>query len=187
MVEALAVFTFTRQKNQEGSCLVEILLVFVIIGLLLLIGFPVYSIITRRTEEVVCSTQSSHLNTMAHLDSRVPPEKALRDYLNQSGKYLCPSGGYYIYTGRWVGCNLHDEIEDHTVCAYIRQSLEEDYYCYLESVQEHHPFITWIEFLEDAQDLCPSSGDVSYNGGTVVCSLHHGGNDDGDDGSVPFL
>lgn len=178
---------FAQQTNQDGSCLVELLLVLVIIGILLSISFPVYSLIIRRTEEAVCSTHSAHLNTMTHLDSRVPPEKALRGYLNQGGKYLCPSGGYYIYTGRWVRCNLHDEIEDHMVCAYGRQSLEEDYYGYLESIPEHHPFMTWIEFLEDAQDLCPSSGVIGYNSGTVICSLHHGGNDDGDDGSVPFL
>ena len=178
---------FAQQTNQDGSCLVELLLVLVIIGILLSISFPVYSLIIRRTEEAVCSTHSAHLNTMTHLDSRVPPEKALRGYLNQSGKYLCPSGGHYIYTERWVRCNLHDEIEDHTVCAYGRQSLEEDYYRYLESVPEYHPFMTWIEFFEDAQDLCPASGVIGYNSGTVVCSLHHGGNDDGDDGSVPFL
>ena len=31
----------------------------------------------------------------------------MRGYLNQSGKYLCPSGGHYIYTERWVRCSLH--------------------------------------------------------------------------------
>ena len=183
---------FTKQGNQEGSCLIELLLVLVIVGIFLSIGFPVYSIIIRRTEEVVCRTHSSHLSTIAHHDSHVPPEKALGDYLNQSRQYRCPSGGFYIYSGRRVGCNIHDEIEDRVVCAYSRQVLEEDYYRYLESVPEHHPFMTWTEFLESAQNICPSSGVIGYNSGIVVCSLHPGGHDgDGDDndddGSAPFL
>lgn len=182
---------FTKQGNQKGSCLVELLLVLVIVGILISVGFPVYSIIIRRTEGVVCRTHSSHLSTMTHFDSHVSPEKALGDYLNQSGQYQCPSGGFYIYNGRRVGCSLHDDIEDYVVCAHSRQFLEEDYHRYLEFVPEHHPIMTWTEFLEDNQNLCPASGVISYSSGTVVCSVHHGshggGDDDEDDGSVPFL
>jgi hypothetical protein len=182
---------FTTPGNQEGACLIELLLVFVIVGILISIGFPVYSVIIRRIEGVVCSTHNSHLNTMTHLDSRVTPEKALRDYLNQNGRYLCPSGGFYMYYGSRVGCSKHNEIEAHSICAYNRQFLKEDYQHYLESVPEHHPTMTWTEFLEDHQNLCPSSGVISYSSGTVVRNLHHsshgGGDDDEDDGSVPYL
>lgn len=136
---------------------------------------------------MVCSTHNSHLSTVTYLDSQVPPEKALRDYLNQNGQYRCPAGGFYIYLGSRVGCSIHDDIEDYVVCANSRQFLEEDYHHYLESVPEHNPYITWTEFLGDIQDLCPSSGVIGYNSGTVVCSLHHGSHDDGDDGSVPYL
>jgi len=81
MAEAFAVSIFAQQTNQDGSCLVELLLVLVIIGIRLSISFPVYSLIIRRTEEAVCSTHSAHLNTMTHLDSRVPPEKAGSSWL----------------------------------------------------------------------------------------------------------
>ena len=59
---------FTTPGNQEGACLIELLLVFVIVGILISIGFPVYSVIIRRIEGVVCSTHNSHLNTMTHLE-----------------------------------------------------------------------------------------------------------------------
>ncbi len=185
---------FTKQGNQEGSCLVELLLVLVILGILLSIGIPVYSVIIRRTEEVVCSTNSSHLNAITNLDPQVSAENALKDYLEESGgQHFCPSGGTYIYYGSKVGCSLHDEIEDHAVCAYNRLGLEQDYLRYLESVPEHHLSMTWIEFFGDNRDVCPSSGVIGYNSETVVCSVHHAGHDDGDDdddeddGSVPFL
>jgi hypothetical protein len=96
-----------------------------------------------------------------------------------------------MYYGSRVGCSIHDEIEDHAVYARSRRLLEEDYQRYLESVPEHHPIMTWAEFIEDVQNVCPSSGVINYIGGTVVCSVHHGshdgGDDDEDDGSVPYL
>ena len=180
---------FTTLGNQEGSCLIELLLVLVIVGVLISVGFPVYSIFIRRTEGVVCNTHSSHLNTITHLDYHIPPEKALGDYLNQNWQYQCPAGGFYIYSDNRVGCSIHDDIEDHVVCTYSRKSLEEDYHRYLESVPEYHPIMTWTEFLGDSQNLCPSSGVISYSSGTAVCSVHHGshGGGDEDDGTVPFL
>lgn len=68
---------FTTLGNQQGSCLIELLLVLVIVGVLISVGFPVYSVIIRRTEGAVCNTHSSHLNTITHLDYHIPPEKKL--------------------------------------------------------------------------------------------------------------
>jgi hypothetical protein len=179
---------FTKQENQEGSCLVELLLVLVIIGILLSIGIPVYSVIIWRTEELVCSTNSSHLSTITNMDPQVSAEDALNGYLEESGgQHFCPSGGTYIYYRSRVGCSVHDEIEDHAVCAYNRLVLKRDYHRYLKFIPEHYSIMTWNEFFGDNRDVCPSSGVIDYNSGAVVCSLHHGGHDDGDDGSVPFL
>lgn len=176
-----------NKRNQDGSCLVELLVVLFIIVVLLSIGSPMYFVIVRRTEAVVCGTHSLHLNKLSYLDPHLSPEKALGEYLNQNEQYQCPSGGFYIYSGNRVGCSIHDDIEDHVVCTFIRKSLGEDYHRYLESVPEYHPIMTWTEFLGDHQNICPSSGVITYSSGTVVCSVHHGSNGDGDNGSVPFL
>lgn len=43
----------------------------------------------------------------------------------------------------------------------------------------------------DHEDLCPDGGDIGYWDGKVKCSVHPrddgSENDDGDDGTVPFL
>ncbi len=77
--------------------------------------------------------------------------------MNQNWQYQCPAGGFYIYSGNRVGCSIYDDIEDHVVCTYSRKS----------------------------------SGVIGYSSGTAVCSVHHGshggGDEDEDEGTVPFL
>jgi len=75
VLRGVAMSIFTTLGNQEGSCLIELLIVLVIVGVLVSVRFPVYSILIRRTEGVVCNTHSSHLNAITHLDYHIPPEK----------------------------------------------------------------------------------------------------------------
>ena len=176
--------------DQEGSCLVELVVVLAIVGILLSIAIIVFPGAVREAEEAVCITHRRHLDRATHLNPQTMPEKALRDYLGLNEEYACPASGIYLYTAGGVACSIHDDIECHVVCAHSRRLLEEDYHSYIGSVPNHHPIATWSEYiLRYDGAVCPNHGEISYSSGRVICSLHHGGHDDDDedDGSVPFL
>jgi len=49
----------------------------------------------------------------------------------------------------------------------------------------NHTDAVFVQYLQEFwQDICPDDGDIDYVNGTIQCSIHARGDDDG---SVPFL
>lgn len=52
----------------------------------------------------------------------------------------------------------------------------------------NHTDVLFSQFLqENGEDICPNQKDIIYIDGKIRCSMHSEDNEDGDDGSVPFL
>ena len=78
------------------------------------------------------------------------------------------------------------------VCNNNCLQVERMYHIYLLMENKENTNNVFAEFLQNYEEtICPDNGDIKYGNGKVRCILHSedeaDGNDDEDDGSVPFL
>lgn len=78
------------------------------------------------------------------------------------------------------------------VCNANCLQVERMYHIYLLMENKEDTNNVFDEFLQNYEEtICPDNGDIKYEKGKVRCILHSedeaNGNDDEDDGSVPFL
>ena len=87
-----------------------------------------------------------------------------------------------------IGCIERSKEE---VCKTNRLQIERTYHLQLQVEGIDHSNMFFEEFLDNYnQDVCPSHGVIMYKDGKVVCSIHNGknsGEEDGDNGSVPYI
>lgn len=177
-----------KLSSTDGSCLVELFLVLLILSLFAFVAIPVFSGLKGRAEEAVCTANSKQLarqyNTFLAMYARDHEDGIFRDYLEtEEVKSLCPKHGEFTYAAGQVWCFLHADAEK--LCAVKRKDLQDAYNAHI-ATQPSHLIIQFAVFRDRRQPICPSDGAVSWSSGKVLCGVHSTEGDTGG-GGTPFL
>ena len=134
---------------QEGSCLIELLIVSVIMGILMFVAVPTFNGLVWKAKNVVCTVNRSELENMVSIytsaDSPDSVRGFLAEYLAEYGDNLCPDGGKFSYRNGKVACDLHipdeQDSDESSACLNNRLAFLDYYnrYLYLNSAIKSIP------------------------------------------------
>jgi hypothetical protein len=183
-------------SRENGSCLFELILVIVIMGILASTGVRMYIGFVRTAEERVCNNNRKQVERMYVLflimESEVHSEDLFNAYLQEYGELTCPAGGEFTYGGGIAQCSRHpsntsedshDSFHSEETCRGNRLALEASYHQQLARESLQHSDTLFVQHMERRGiKVCPANGVVKYSVGKVLCSVH---SEQG--GSVPIL
>lgn len=176
-------------KDQDGSCLLEVLIVILIIGILSSGILISYQGVVVQAELSVCETNCRQLERLYHLHLYMNvyghSKPAFREFVEEYGESACPSGSEIRYEGGRVWCNVHHPIidgHDEVSCGTRCLALASSYRLYLDQHSKHHTTTTFVEYIDRYGSVCPDGGVISYYLEQILCCLHPP-----DSGTAPSL
>ncbi len=105
----------TRNFNNKGFTLVEILLVMAILAILTSIAVPIYKGYSERATKQVCNVNCLQVERMYHIyllmENKEDTNNVFDEFIQNYEETICPDNGDIKYVNGTIRCMLHFEDE----------------------------------------------------------------------------